>query len=307
MSDVDIRVSTEPLAREVDRVTSGIARVSLNVESYQDELVNAENEASEKISNKITHGFFMLTRNELSQRMVAYENEAMNSMVIVTRFMKDLAEIRNRMEKDYNQISARYIRIFSRLEKGLDKSIHELDKALMKVMDEGFDKIDERMLLSLSKSVSYPCDVISSSNVLLLSYYRRKAISILSQLDNHIKEMKKLDEMLSSVLSSDFQSSKGKYIFLPVVITSSSSFSGGEDIVSISLPVFPSSIGKSANEIKSDVLDDFLAEEDWVALSSVEKNILRNEFISQIEDQDERKKEIMLRLFDSSPLLRNGG
>ena len=86
MAVLNFRVDTDPMAYKVSEINSSVLGVGTTVIELQKELINAEIEAAEKVSNNVTYGFYMLTRNQLTQKMVDLENKATNAYVLYQNY-----------------------------------------------------------------------------------------------------------------------------------------------------------------------------------------------------------------------------
>ena len=93
MAVLNFRVDTDPMAYKVSEINSSVLGVGTTVIELQKELINAEIEAAEKVSNNVTYGFYMLTRNQLTQKLVDFENKATNAYVLYQNYSKDLKQI----------------------------------------------------------------------------------------------------------------------------------------------------------------------------------------------------------------------
>ena len=117
MANLDFVVDTTPMANRVDRMTTGVISVQSAVHVMEDEIVKSEQDAAKKISSNVTYGFYMLARNQFSQKEIVFNNEVTTNMTMIQNFMKDLHQIKSRMERDYNIISRQYLKLFSRIRK----------------------------------------------------------------------------------------------------------------------------------------------------------------------------------------------
>ena len=300
MSNINIRIGTEELAQHLDQVTSNVVTVGTAISAMQGAVVKAECDAAQKISNHVTYGFYMLVRNQFTQKMVTFENQIMSDALVIDSYMKQLAEIRGRMEKDYNLISRQYLKTFERLNQNLKSSIKDIDSALMEISIDATNEIFNRVLINASRVVSFASDILPSSQFLVVGSLKEKISNIIHQLDASIEEGKHLQKQFLKYLGP-FSENSETNVYFPVILMESESLNDKDNyLMSVNMPQFPSEIKKKGSFIHTTVLDSSYDSTAWKATSEKHRQLVRQEFLAMLSDVDTRSASEMIRLFDAS-------
>ena len=308
MAVLNFRVDTDPMAYKVSEINSSVVGVGTTVIELQKELISAEVEAAEKVSNNVTYGFYMLTRNQLTQKMVDFENKATNAYVLYQNYSKDLKQIKERMEKDYNLISRQYLKIFKSIENTLNTLVKDLDSALLDITSTTKDVMVERRTSNTSLISNYNSGIIPTTNALSISVVKQKIAKIIEESRRYLFDIKELEKKINYVVSTARVSDKTQ-IYIPVLVSVEDSFlDNAGSITNMNMPSFPESNSNIKGDIQTKVISSLSSNLKWVDRSLTEKSGLDSSFRKMLErETDPRKKETMLNLFKKSSLQKLEG
>ena len=308
MAVLNFRVDTDPMAYKVSEINSSVLGVGTTVIELQKELINAEIEAAEKVSNNVTYGFYMLTRNQLTQKLVDFENKATNAYVLYQNYSKDLKQIKERMEKDYNLISRQYLKIFKSIENTLNTLVNDLDSALLDITSTSKDVIVERRTSNTSVISNYNSGIIPMTNALSISVVKEKVARIIEESRRYLLDVKELEDKINYVVSAAGVKDKTQ-IFIPVLVSVEDSFlDNGGLITNMNMPSFPESSSNIKGDIQTKVISSLSNNLKWVDRSPADKSGLDSSFRKILEKEtDPRKKETMMNLFKKATLQKLEG
>ena len=128
MAYIDCVVDTEPMAREITSVSNHIKGTTAAVVGMRAAVIQAEEEASDHVCENVNRGFYTLIRSQISQKIAKLKSEVDSHLMQLNQQRKQLLAIRSRMERDYNMISNRYLKLFNGLNQNLRQRVFELDR-----------------------------------------------------------------------------------------------------------------------------------------------------------------------------------
>lgn len=298
MATFDFDVDTSPMAQRIDTVSTSVGIVGTAVVAMQSKLVEAEKKAAEDVSNNITYGFYILTKNQFSQKQIEFENEVHGAYFSLTSFQKKLYEIKERMEKDYNTISSRYLKHFTRINDSLKNKVYDLDRPLLRVVIDYKDEMQNRFDYSACSYLGYSNEVTPKTGLLGLNLLKRSSLKVISYLKNMTTNKIMLQKQFGRYLENG---SEEKSIYVPVIVYESDDMDViGRENTNIQLPKFPDA--RQGQEVFRTVVDSVTENREWVAPEKKDLDLLRNQFINMLTGMDDKKKSLMVKLFDSSPL-----
>jgi len=219
MATFNYTVDTNPMAQTIGSVSNHVKATTTAVVAMQTAVIMAEEKAADFVCENVNKGFFALLRSQNSQKIAEALSKVDSFLMQLNQQTKQLLAIKGRMERDYNRISVRYMKIFNGLNINLKQRVIELDKPVMNFALREVEKISNRnRQLTATVPVSQ-MESISISQKIVASHVKNrgfKAVGAMTKFLSDIYEQKKLNSriMLSSV--SYFENST---ISLPVVIT----------------------------------------------------------------------------------------
>ncbi len=299
MASFTVNVDTSSLAEHIDDISRSVQDVGSAVDDMSNRLVSAEQVAAQTVSDNVTYGFYMLTRNQFTQKAVELENDVRMTFIKVQAYADDLREIQARMEKDYNLISRQYIKIFNSIDDSLRTAVKELDQSVIEVAYTGRQKLSERRTDGSLKAVSYPSDLIPASQSMISGKLKAKGRQLIRRIFSYISAEKELSSKMHGVLSPE-KAEEGTTVFFPVVLMESDGLDSDSLTMEIHMPNFPSELASESGSIFSRVIDLKNEEGLWKEGRSDQKQLVRQCFSALSSGLDERKRRIMSELLEAS-------
>ncbi len=299
MASFTVNVDTSSLAEHIDDISRSVQDVGSAVDDMSNRLVSAEQVAAQTVSDNVTYGFYMLTRNQFTQKAVELENDVRMTFIKVQTYADDLREIQARMEKDYNLISRQYIKIFNSIDDSLRTAVKELDQSVIEVAYTGRQKLSERRTDGSLKAVSYPSDLIPASQSMISGKLKAKGRQLIRRIFSYISAEKELSSKMHGVLSPE-KAEEGATVFFPVVLMESDGLDSDSSSMEIHMPNFPSELASESGSIFSRVIDLKNEEGLWKEGRSDQKQLVRQCFSALSSGLDERKRRIMSELLEAS-------
>lgn len=301
MAHYDIDVATIPLAESVDRLSHTVSQVDASVSDMTTQLVEAEKMAAEHVSTNVTYGFYMLTRNQFAQKAIALEKELSTTMLKIQTYSKKLEEVKARMEKDYNSISAQYLKIFKNIDAAMRKSVSDLDKGLVDVTVGSKEKMSERRLEGSMKAVAYPESLLPIAQSLPLAKIKKGSKELLDDIAGYIKSGREFSRKIDSSLSAQTVGAEGETVYFPVVLfESENTVIPDTYVIEVKMPAFPSTLSGLDGSVSSKTVDLKGNDELWEKSPDEIRNLLLGKLGNLCAGLDSRKAELILSLARAS-------
>ncbi|MDR2928474.1 MAG: hypothetical protein LBV41_09815 [Cytophagaceae bacterium] len=125
---VNIDVETTPFDNSVAHCNKSVNVLTGAVVATEAAQIASIDHNAKKIGSTIVEGFFKTIRSEISQQIAELSSKLDSHLAHLHSMAKRCVEKQKQMESDYNDISNRYLKIFSDLNSELSNRIYELDK-----------------------------------------------------------------------------------------------------------------------------------------------------------------------------------
>ncbi len=294
----DVIVNDNEFNQSIGGCIASLGAVGAAMASSTNEQVKAKEQAAEMISDSMFKGFANYTKQMFSQRANELEQLCVSLMPQVMTFTKQLDEVRATMEKDYNMLKARYLKIFGKLDSDLEKKVKRLSLDSFEIAEKLLDKvIFQPKMDSIGKTICSSEDIATTQAILQLYGISKELLSSMVGIIGYIRSKRRLAEQFDSSLDNA-SIEQGNSWYTPVLVAQTDMAVPGTWGLQCTTPERLS----KQNEAK--VLD---AVTDAVADSRLElknmgkdKDVIENEFSKLLDGiSDERKRAEMLRLWDS--------
>ncbi len=256
MAYIDCVVDTQPMANEINTVSTHINGTTAAVVGMRAAVIQAEEAAAEHVCDNVNKGFYTLIHSQISQKIAKLQSEVDSHIMKLNQLRKQLLSIKSRMERDYNMISRRYVKLFNGLNKNLEQRVFELDRPTIEFSVKEVNTISNRTKLltatvpvSQTESLSISQQIIASN----MKYRGMKVIDSMSRFLTNIKEQKELtDRILLPIHIKTYED----FIMIPIIISESNYDKYDNKRTDIFLPQ-SGLIQKSQEEIKNTVNTEF--------------------------------------------------
>lgn len=257
MATFNYTVDTEPMADKISSVSTHVKATTGAVVAMQTALILAEEKAADRICENVNRGFYTLIRSQISQKVAKLQSEADAHLSQLLQYKKALLSIKNRMYKDYNTISGRYIKIFNQLNTGLKQRVFELDKPTIDFAVREIDNFFARTKYLTATIPIVQLESVADSQIIIISNIKQKSLNLVMAMKDFFADVKMQRNLNKRILVNQ-SVTDNKEIYIPIFLVES-------DI---------GNIGTSTNT------EIYLPEE---GLSSLSRSMVKNAVISRFK------------------------
>ena len=293
-----VTVQDDVFNSSVTRCNSTVGVLGAAVVAATNAQEQAKIAAAKKISKTMIHGFANYTKNLFSQDMIELEAKVNSLKGQLLTFSKNLSDVKTTMESDYNLLKGRYSKFFDKLDKDLERRVHELSSEAFGVSNHLLnDRILKPQLEGVSKTMTLENDIPSSQTVLQLSGLKRLMIESLNKLNIFLRKKRKISVQLETMLEKD-SGNKSSTWYSPVFVFEADDKVEGR--MSFEMTTSEHLSSESKKKIETAVNEAFVSGKLKVCNIGSDKKNIEMEFIKLLEKEgDERKRKEMLRLWDN--------
>lgn len=272
MSTFNFTVDTEPMAREINSVSRHVNTTTGAVVAMQTAVVIAEGKAANHICDNVNKGFYSLIRSQISQKMAKLASEVDSSLIQLVQQKKALLNIKNRMQKDYNMIAGRYIKLFNGLNTNLKNRVFELDKPTVNFAVKEVEKYSNRSKNLTSTVPISQLESINSSQKIISSNIKNQGANLIGVMKGFLTEYNKQKKLTNKILMNESSLIKSNLIYIPIIICESVLNNDNKKTeISTTIEKFDKIV---INSIKTEV-NSKIDKLEWQELKLLEQNIQR--------------------------------
>ncbi|GHU54928.1 hypothetical protein FACS189411_02440 [Bacteroidia bacterium] len=235
MATFNYTVDTRPLATEIGSVSQNVKQAATAVSAMQTAVVMAEEKAADYVCEHVNQGFYALIRSQISQKLAKFQSEVDAHLLQLEQQKNALISVKDRMQRDYNMISRRYIRLFNDLNKSLKQSIYELDKPTILFAVKESDKLFNRSKYLAATVPMSQSESLGESQKILASNLKCRGLNVIKSIKGFLFDMKNQKSVTDRILIHDENHTESKTILVPVVICECNRDKSGNKNVEITL------------------------------------------------------------------------
>ncbi len=199
MASIDCMLDTEPMAREINRISGHVVGTTAAVTAMQAAVIKAEKDAADNVCDNVNRGFYTLIRSQISQKTAKLQSEVDSHLMKLNQLKKQLLALRDRMERDYNMTSARYFKLFNALNRELKNRVQELDRPTFDFAQDETSKLSNRQtMLTGTVSVSQ-LESVAYSQRIMVSNLKLRASNVIDSMNRFLcqsEEQKRLSDKI---------------------------------------------------------------------------------------------------------------
>jgi len=151
------------------------------------------------------------------QKMAKLQSEVDSHIMQLTQQKNALLGIKNRMKRDYNMISGRYIKLFNGLNSNLKSRIFELDKPTIDFACREIEKISNRTKYLTATVPITQLESITGSQRIIASNIKQRGLNVINSMRWFIHEMN-LQKILTDQILINNNSALSATSYIPVAI-----------------------------------------------------------------------------------------
>lgn len=299
MATFNYTVDTHPMAEEMHSVSRHVTGTTGAVVAMQTAVIIAEDKAADHVCNNVNRGFYSLIRSQISQKMAKLQSEVDSLTMQLLQQKTALLGIKKRMERDYNMIANRYIKLFNGLNANLKNRVFELDKPTVDFACKEIDKISNRTKYLTATVPVTQLESISASQKILASNVKLRGLNVIYSMRGFLYEMNKQKKLTDQILINEYSSSLVSRSYIPVVICECNRDQSQERNIEIIVSEAElTNIARSA--IKNTIYSGFSGIS-WTSKATIQPEI-RSEFskIVSASSSPQRIKDTVMKLYQSA-------
>jgi hypothetical protein len=219
MAYIDCLVDTNPMAAEINTVSSHIKGTTTAVVAMQTAVVVAEAKAADHVCTNVNRGFFTLIRSQISQKMAKLQSDVDSHLMQLNQQRKQLLSIKGRMERDYSMISSRYLKLFNGLNTNLKQRVFELDKPTIDFAVREVEKVSNRTKYLTATVPVMQLESLAISQKIIASNVKFRGLKVIGSMTNFLSDMNEQKKLTDSILLSVNSTVQNAILSVPVIIS----------------------------------------------------------------------------------------
>jgi hypothetical protein len=218
MATFNYTVDTNPMATEIGSVSKHVNATTTAVVAMQTAVVLAEAKAADHVCDNVNKGFYTLMRSQISQKIAKLQSEVDSHFMKLTQLRKNLFGIKNRMERDYNMISNRYLKLFNGLNANLKQRVFELDKPVISFAVKDVEQISNRTKYLTATVPVSQLESLSASQKIIASNVKYRGLNVINSMKSFLSDMAEQKKLTNLILLKSYDV-KNVTISIPVIIS----------------------------------------------------------------------------------------
>ena len=218
MATFNYTVDTTPMATEIKSVSRHVEATTVAVVAMQTAVILAEEKAADHVCNNVNKGFYSLIRSQISQKMAKLQSEVDSHVMQLVQQKNALLSIKNRMQKDYNMISGRYMKLFNGLNANLKLRVFELDKPTIDFAVKEIDKLSNRTKYLTATIPVTQLESLSVSQKIIASNTKYRGLNVIKSMGSFLFEMINQKKLTDQILINDDRFTVSATVYIPIAI-----------------------------------------------------------------------------------------
>lgn len=235
MATFNYTVDTDPMARELNSVSKHVDATTGAVVAMQAAVILAEEKSANHVCANVNKGFYSLIHSQISQKIAKLQSEVDSHVMQLNQQRKLIENIRKRMERDYNMLSGRYLKLFNGLNANLKQRVFELDKPTVDFAVKEMDKVSNRAKYLTATIPVTQLESLSASQKIVASNVKHKGLSVINSMKSFLTEMQIQKKLTDQILINDGRHVKTAAMYIPVLISEHNEDASGSKSVNIAL------------------------------------------------------------------------
>lgn len=218
MATFNYTVDTKPMADEMRSVSRHVNATTGAVVAMQTAVILAEEKAADHVCNNVNKGFYSLIRSQISQKMAKLQSEVDAHLMQLVQQKNALLSIKNRMQKDYNMIASRYIKLFNGLNSNLKQRVFELDKPTIDFAVKEVDKVSNRSKYLTATIPITQLESLATSQKIVASNVKYRGLNVIKSMRSFLFDMNSQKKLTDQILINDGRYTETATVYIPIVL-----------------------------------------------------------------------------------------
>ena len=294
MAHIDFVLDTKPMAQEISSISNHIKGTTAAVVAMQTAVVLAEQKAADQVCSNVNKGFYTMMRSQISQKIATLQSQVDSFLMQLNAQRKQLLAIKKQMERDYNMLCSRYLKLFNGLNQNLHQRVFELDKPTINFAVREVERISNRTKYLTATVPLSQVESLSDSQKILASNVKYRGAKVIESMKNFLSssiEQKKITDKV--LLEGNTQSEN---LVTPVLISEYCFDKYGTK--NLTIWISNTLLSPQAQTAVKNTLGQQLETLSWVNHTETDKEI-KSEFSKLVSKStsSQRVKDMTLKLF----------
>jgi hypothetical protein len=219
MATFNYTIDTLPMANEISSVSGHIKGTTTAVVAMQTAVVLAEKKAADHVCDNVNRGFYTLIRSQISQKIAKLQSEVDSHLMQLNQHKKQLWAIKSRMERDYNMISSRYLKLFNGLNQNLKQRVLELDRPTFDFADKEAGRVSNRIKYLTSTVPVSQLESLALSQKIIASNVKYRSMKVIGSMTSFLSDMNRQKHLTEKILLQSNAKIDNATLSVPVVIS----------------------------------------------------------------------------------------
>lgn len=297
MAHIDCVVDTHPMAQSINSVKKHIDGTTAAVVGMKVAVLKAESDAADSVCANVNRGFYTLIRSQITQKMAALRSQVDSHLMQLNQQRKQLKGIRTRMEHDYSNISQRYLKLFTSINRNLRQRVTELDRPVMDFATKDMEKINNRTTRLAATVPVGQEESVRSSQRIVASNLKYRGLQVVESASRFLESSRRLQDITSRILLPERLEQENRGILYPAIIWEARL--DDNDNRSMQIAVSTTALDERAQSALRRAVNSATPTMQWSADEGC-PDALRNEFhhLLQSVPMNERVRKMAASLFD---------
>lgn len=296
MATFNYTVDTQPMAKEIGSVSNHVKATTTAVVAMQAAVVLAEAKAADHVCDNVNKGFYTLIRSQISQKIAKLQSEVDSHLMQLNQQKKQLLGVKSRMERDYNMISNRYLKLFTGLNINLKQRVFELDKPVIDFAVREVEKVSNRTKHLTAGVPINQLESLAVSQKIIASNLKYRGLNVINSMTKFLADMYAQKELTDKILLESNSNVENNTLSVPIIISESNYDKFDNKHIEIS--VSPLELSKQSQASIKNLVMQNVENLQWRNNGSINKEV-QSEFIKMLNSSNasQRVKDMANKLF----------
>lgn len=222
MANFSFTVETDEMGVALHSVSPHVDGATAAMVSMQSAVILAERRAADDICSNVNRGFFSLIRSQISQKIAISRSQVDARLLELRDLSNKLSTIKSIMQRDFQMITNRYIKLFRTLDLAMLARVRELDKALLDLTHKDLARMATRTGASQAAVPVHQLESVRSAQQIAASSAKARAGRTIASMALFIEESNRQDSLTASILGGQSGDATATML-LPVLLVDADS------------------------------------------------------------------------------------
>jgi hypothetical protein len=222
VANFSFTVETHEMAQALHSVAPHVDGATAAVVSMQVAVIQAERRAADDICGNVNRGFFSLIRSQITQKIAISRSQVDARLLELRDLSMKLSTIKTTMQRDFQMITGRYVKLFRTLDLALLSRVRELDMPLLDMVQKDLVRLAGRTCALQAAVPIHQLESVRSSQLIAASSAKARTGRAIASMTQFIAESNRQDSLTASILSGQNGGAEATML-LPVALVESDS------------------------------------------------------------------------------------